>query len=48
MRFEGFNKETMPIIELFKQKYTCHTVNSIGKIDDIYKEIRTFFFSFGS
>jgi len=42
-RFQVFNKETMPIIELFQKDHTCHTVNSIGKVDAIYAKVRALF-----
>ncbi|ETO04322.1 hypothetical protein RFI_33074 [Reticulomyxa filosa] len=42
-RFEGFNKETMPIIELFQKQHTCHTIDAGRKIDNIYADVRVLF-----
>ncbi|ETO36622.1 hypothetical protein RFI_00438 [Reticulomyxa filosa] len=42
-RFDVFNRETMPIIELFQKEHVCHTISSIGKIEEIYAQVRALF-----
>jgi len=39
-RFEMYSKETLPILDFYKEQKLLHQINGNAKIDDIYKEIR--------
>ena len=39
-RFGKYSKETLPVLEFYKEQSLLREVNGNGKIDDIYKEIK--------
>lgn len=39
-RFETFNKETMPIIELYESKGKAKRINALKNIDEVYEDVK--------
>ena len=39
-RFETYSRDTLPILDFYKEQNLLHQINGMAKIDDISKEIR--------